>query len=114
MKRANLSIVFSLLALLAMVNVYAQESVEEGLWIDVRTVAEFNSGHIEGALNIPHGDIAHRISAIATDLEQPIHLYCQSGVRSGLALEILMEMGYQNVVNEAGYPAIVAKQQAQQ
>lgn len=101
--------------MLAMVNVYAQESLEkEGLWIDVRTVEEYNRGHIEGALNIPHGDIAHRISAIATDLEQPIHLYCQSGVRSGLALEILMEMGYQNVVNEGGYPAIVAKQQAQQ
>ncbi|MEX2129948.1 MAG: rhodanese-like domain-containing protein [Pseudohongiellaceae bacterium] len=115
MKKASFRIVFSLLTILAMVNVYAQESKEqEGLWIDVRTVEEFNRGHIEGALNIPHGDIAHKISAIATDLEQPIHLYCQSGVRSGLALEILMEMGYQNVVNEGGYPALVAKQQAQQ
>lgn len=115
MKTASMRVLFSLLALFALVQVQAAETEsKEGIWIDVRTVEEFQTGHLDGALNIPHTEIADRIAATVTDLEQPIHLYCRSGVRAGLALEILMEMGYQNVVNEGGYEAILAKQQQSQ
>ena len=89
----------------------AQSSAEQGVWIDVRTPEEFATGHLEGAVNIPHTDIADRIAALVTDKDTPIHLYCRSGTRAGMALEILMEMGYQDVINEGGYEAIVAKQQ---
>ena len=121
-RNSVIHLVFAALAVMAAVNVQAQEASQQaaqpdsqlsGLWIDVRTVEEFNSGHLEGAINIPHGDIGHKISAVAGDLGQPIHLYCKSGTRAGLALEILMEMGYQDVTNEGGYEAILAKQQNQ-
>lgn len=115
MKKIAINFLFSLLAVFATANLYAQEPLDtDGVWIDVRTAEEFKSGHLEGAINIPHGDIGHKISAVAGNLDQTIHLYCKSGTRAGLALEILMEMGYQNVVNEGGYEAILAKQQQPQ
>ncbi|MFM1895113.1 MAG: hypothetical protein RLZZ385_187 [Pseudomonadota bacterium] len=103
-------LVFMLLAMVAAQAGFSAEDEKEGVWIDVRTVEEFNSGYLEGAVNIPHTEIADRIAALVPDTNTPIHLYCRSGTRAGMALEILMEMGYQDVVNEGGYEAIVAKQ----
>ena len=79
------------------------------VWLDVRTAEEFNSGHIEGAINIPHTEIAQRIGELNLDKATPISLYCKSGRRAGIALGILTEMGYSNVTNAGGYEAIKQK-----
>jgi phage shock protein E len=81
-----------------------------GLWIDVRTADEFNSGHIEGAAHIPYEEIALRISEVTTDKNATIHLYCRSGNRSGIAQQTLHAMGFNNAVNEGGYEAILQQQ----
>ena len=65
--------------------------------IDVRTEAEWNTGHLEGALRIEWQDILKVPSDIQKDEE--IFLYCRSGNRSGKATKILIEAGYVNTKN---------------
>ena len=65
--------------------------------IDVRTEAEWKTGHLEGALHIEWQDILKISSDIQKDEE--IYLYFRSGNRSGKATQILLEAGYINVKN---------------
>ena len=65
--------------------------------IDVRTEAEWKTGHLEGALHIEWQDIVKIPSDIQKDEE--IYLYCRSGNRSGKATKILLEAGYINAKN---------------
>jgi phage shock protein E len=65
--------------------------------IDVRTEAEWNTGHLEGALHIEWQDILELSSDIPKDEE--IYLYCRSGNRSGKATNILLDAGYVNAKN---------------
>ena len=65
--------------------------------IDVRTEAEWKTGHLEGALHIEWQDILKISSDIQKDEE--IYLYCRSGNRSGKATQILLEAGYINAKN---------------
>jgi phage shock protein E len=67
--------------------------------IDVRTAAEYNSGHIEGAKLIPYDEIEREIAKVTKDKNAPIALYCRSGRRSGIALKMIESMGYKNVEN---------------
>jgi rhodanese-related sulfurtransferase len=67
------------------------------LLIDTRTPGEFSSGHIEGAVNIPHNLIAQKIGDHPKD--QTIIVYCHSGARSGAAKRALEQAGYTRVVN---------------
>jgi phage shock protein E len=73
------------------------------VWIDVRSEGEYNSGHIAGHANIPHTEIAQRISELTTDKNAPIRLYCRSGRRSGVAEAELAAMGFTDVQNLGGY-----------
>ena len=69
------------------------------LIIDVRTEAEWNNGHIEGAILIPYELIGDKIGAVAKDKSRRIYVYCRSGRRSQIAKETLEKLGYKNVVN---------------
>lgn len=59
--------------------------------IDVREPHEFESGHILGARNIPISQLKNRLTEIRPD--KPVYLYCQSGLRSGRAAQILYKKG---------------------
>lgn len=78
-----------------------------GIWIDVRSAEEFRQGHLNGAVNITHTEIAERISQIAPDKNQPINLYCRSGRRAETALTELKKLGYGNVTNHGGYNDLI-------
>ena len=69
--------------------------------IDVRTEAEWKTGHLEGALHIEWQDILKISSDIQKDEE--IYLYCRSGNRSGKATKILLEAGYINAKNAGSF-----------
>ena len=77
--------------------------------IDVRSAAEFDTGHIEGAVNIPHNEIGTRIAEVTEDKDQAIVLYCGSGGRAGTALRALQELGYTQVENAGGYRSLKEK-----
>ena len=85
-------------------------ALAQSLWIDVRTAEEYNAGHLEGAINIPYDEIEQKITAISADKTQDIQLYCRSGRRSGIALETLRSMGYNNVTNAGAYEQLKQKQ----
>jgi len=70
--------------------------------IDVRTEAEWNEGHLEGAIRIPYEKIGEEIATVAPDRKAKIILYCRSGRRSGIALDSLKKSGYEDVSNLGG------------
>jgi phage shock protein E len=70
--------------------------------IDVRTAQEFQSGHIQTALNMPHTTIGAEIAGAKLNKDDHIVVYCKSGRRSGLALDTLKGLGYTNVENYGG------------
>lgn len=83
--------------------------IEDGaLLIDVRSVSEFESGHIEGSLNILHSDIEGLSAAIGEDKSRSVVLYCRSGRRVGRAMDALEAMGYTGLFNATGYTALEA------
>lgn len=88
---------------LAGLQVFASEVV----WIDVRSEAEYEKGHLSQAVNIPHTEIAEGISTVTLEKDTEIKLYCGSGRRAGIALEALESMGYTHVSNEGGYKDLV-------
>lgn len=69
------------------------------LVIDVRTEAEWNNGHLKGAILIPYNQIGEKIGAVAPDKSQRIYLYCRTGRRTQIAKETLEKLGYRDVVN---------------
>lgn len=77
------------------------------LLIDVRSPAEFAEGHIRGAKNIPLQELPQRLAQIPND--KPVMLYCRSGNRSGMALQMLQNAGYEDVYNVGGIGALAAQ-----
>lgn len=72
--------------------------------IDVRTPDEYAVEHAEGAVNIPLESIEAGDLGLLADVPKnsQIGLYCRTGHRSGLALEMLGERGYTQVTNLGG------------
>lgn len=74
----------------------ARALVEEGaVLIDVRSPGEYAGGHVEGALNIPVGELGSTQKLPGPDTT--IVLYCASGMRSARAKSFLSKKGYSNV-----------------
>jgi rhodanese-related sulfurtransferase len=63
------------------------------LVIDVRTAEEFETGHVPGAINIPHLEVAERIGEILPHSDKGVVLYCRSGRRAAIAAEPLLAAG---------------------
>ena len=62
--------------------------------VDVRTRAEYEVGHIPGAICVPLDDIEQGLVDDLPDKEQLLLLYCYAGRRSKLAAEKLASLGY--------------------
>jgi phage shock protein E len=70
--------------------------------IDVRTIEEWNSGHLASAQHLELQLVAVGIEQLVPDKSQQLYLYCRSGNRSGQAKTLVEAMGYTNVVNAGG------------
>ena len=68
--------------------------------LDVRTVLEYESAHLTGARNIPVDELRDAIPDL--DLDERLVIYCRAGYRGHLALRILKEHGFTNLVNVTG------------
>ena len=86
-----------------------QSEKAKGVWIDVRSAEEFNAGHLQDAVNIPHDKIIDGVKALGSDKDAPLNLYCRSGRRAEAALTELKNAGYTNVINHGGYEDLVKK-----
>src|SRR3990167_1870768 len=67
--------------------------------VDVRSPAEFASGHVQGAVNLPLDRLASDALGVLPDKAAPLVLYCVSGARSEMAAQWLRQMGYTQVTN---------------
>lgn len=71
--------------------------------LDVRSPAEYASGHIPGSKNLPLQSI-DKAPVLVENKDVPLYVYCQSGARSRQASGVLESMGY-NVKNIGGIAA---------
>ena len=90
---------FILMLICPALSVAAGDIAAKPLLIDVRTEAEWNEGHLEGAILIPFEKIGGEIARKAPDKKTKIDLYCRTGRRGGIALETLKKLGYENAIN---------------
>ena len=81
-----------------------QESLKRIL-LDVRTRDEFEMQFIEGSINLPLDELLDGtpesidvLSQVPKDTE--IWVYCMSGARSSIAIGVLQDAGYENVLNK--------------
>ncbi len=77
--------------------------------IDVRTHHEFLSGHVDGAFNLPLDRFNHDIQRVVPDKKTPVILYCRSGARSGHALGVMRQLGYEQVYNGGSVGALALR-----
>jgi rhodanese-related sulfurtransferase len=73
--------------------------------LDVRTPEEFASGHVPGAVNIPHTELAARLGEIGLPRSSEIVVHCERGGRAGVAEAVLTEAGFENVRDLSGHMA---------
>lgn len=86
-------------------NTALRETIQPGaLLVDVRTAAEFSTGSVKGAVNIPLDKIAAQLNKLKG--KPQIVVFCRSGNRSGMAKGILEQNGFQNVVNGGTWLAV--------
>jgi phage shock protein E len=85
------------------INAASPETAAVEFVIDVRTQEEWDKGHLEQAIRIPHTEVSERIGEVTEDKSAKLVLYWQSGGRAGRAKEALEKMGYTNVENGGGF-----------
>lgn len=77
--------------------------------VDVREPMELMmDGEIEGANNIPMGELESRKDEVLS-LEKPVVFFCRSGNRSAKALEYFTQEGLKDGYNGGGFTDLQAK-----
>lgn len=79
-----------------------QELKENSILLDVRTQQEFEGGHIEGAQNFDYNSSDFQSKIKKLDKQKTIFVYCLSGGRSGAAVSILQNSGFNNIIELEG------------
>lgn len=80
--------------------------VKEGaVIVDVRSAAEYASGHIQGSVNIPLEELSFRTDELGNNM---VITCCRSGNRSGMALHILGENGIE-AINGGAWDVLESK-----
>jgi rhodanese-related sulfurtransferase len=75
---------------------------QDAVIVDVREPAEFKSGHIPNARNIPLGQVGDRLKELEKFKARPILLACATGNRSATAGSTLHKAGFGQVFSLAG------------
>ena len=78
------------------------QSNEPLVLLDVRTVEEFESGHIRNSINIPHEILLSNIDLVSEYNDEQLVVYCRSGKRASLVIEALKKHGFTDVVDIEG------------
>ena len=96
-----------LLSLFGLGNSKIKKALRKGaIIIDVRSVAEYDRGHIPDALNIPVDRINVSIQRIKA-AKMPVVLCCNSGTRSNAALQLLKTQGVKEIYNGGSWEKVL-------
>ncbi|MBS4041329.1 MAG: rhodanese-like domain-containing protein [Flavobacteriales bacterium] len=72
--------------------------------VDVRTPQEFQEGAIAHAKNINVNDAKFKENIAKLDKKKPVYIYCRSGGRSQTAAKIMVDLGFEQVIDlQGGY-----------
>ncbi len=83
------------------------QAISEGAFlVDVRTPAEFKSGSVKGAVNVPLDTISSQLAKFKN--KKHIVVFCRSGMRSSQAKAILEKNGFDNVINGGTWNNVAA------
>ena len=84
-----------------------QEGKDEYMILDVREADELQEGKIDGAVNIPLGQLIRKARHVDIDdlKGKKIITYCNSGYRGNIAADELNKQGFDTVTIEGGYSA---------
>jgi hydroxyacylglutathione hydrolase len=77
---------------LTMAQLEQQRAGGLGYALDVRGAAEFEAGHVPGALHIPHTRIGTATGSLPGN--KPLLVYCNSGARAAAAVSMLERLGF--------------------
>jgi phage shock protein E len=72
------------------------------LILDVRTPEEYAAGHVAGTMHIPLDQLEQRWRELAEYRDQPIIVYCRTGRRSAVAIDLLATKGFSRLENGGG------------
>ena len=75
---------------------------EDAVVLDVRSMKEFQDGHIVNSINIPLNGLGNNLKQMEKHRGKPVVTVCRSGSRSGSACAILRKNGFENVKNLRG------------
>lgn len=75
--------------------------------IDVRTVGEYQGGHIKGSINLPLQSLQSNFGKIKKN--KPVITCCASGMRSASAKTLLLSNGFTEVYNGGGWASLQDK-----
>ncbi|KAA5824076.1 rhodanese-like domain-containing protein [Algibacter amylolyticus] len=70
--------------------------------IDVRTANEFNTGHIDNALNFDFKSDEFKKSIAVLDTSKSVFIYCRSGKRSAKSVAAFKALGFKNIYELEG------------
>ena len=73
------------------------------LILDVRTPEEYAAGHLPGAINIPHDQVAERYQELNQSETSKMVVYCRSGARAAIAQQVLLDLGFSNITMLEGH-----------
>ena len=97
---ASLIAVFAVSSLTACTESEPMSASDFAAVIDVRTVEEWNSGHLDGAVLMGIADADFQQQLATLDPSADYYIYCRSGNRAGQAIQIMEQMGFTgNLVN---------------
>jgi phage shock protein E len=71
--------------------------------LDVRTPAEFDQGHVPGAINIPYDQLASRLDELPAGSGDEVVVHCERGGRAAKAERVLNDAGYTDVRDLEGH-----------
>lgn len=72
------------------------------LILDVRTAEEYAAGHIPGAVNIHFRELPDQLDELRSQNPSSIVVYCEAGVRAGIAEQTLEEAGFESILHLDG------------
>lgn len=78
----------------------AQQFADGAFLLDVRTVEEWNQGHVEGAVLIPLDQLSAHTAEVPADRD--VLIICRSGNRSGQARDLLRAAGFARTTSVGG------------
>ena len=68
--------------------------------VDVREPEEYTSGHVKGAVNVPPFELLQGTKVLQdVPKDTKIIVYCRTGSRSNVAMHLLQQHGFTNVIN---------------